>query len=158
NEGAVAAANAAKEAADIRVSNVLPAERATADAELEQAQVDLTKTVVRAGVSGRVEQFLLRVGDVVNPLMRPAGILTPGGAGQTREAGFNQIEAQIVKPGMIAEVPCVTKPFAIIPMVVADVQDVIAAGQFRGGEQLVEVQQVTKPGTLLAHLQPLFKG
>jgi hypothetical protein len=43
-------------------------------------------------------------------------------------------------------------------MVVTDVQDFIAAGQFRGGEQLVEVQQVTRPGTLLVHLEPLYKG
>jgi hypothetical protein len=38
------------------------------------------------------------------------------------------------------------------------VQDYIAAGQFRGGEQLLEAQQVTKPGTLLVFLEPLFKG
>ena len=42
---------------------MLPAEKASAEAELAQAQVELDKTVVRAGVSGRVEQFFLRVGD-----------------------------------------------------------------------------------------------
>src|ERR1051325_4215244 len=90
NEGGVAAANAAKEAADIRVASVLPAERASAEAELAQAQVDLDKTWVRAGVNGRVEQFFLRVGDIVNPLMRPAGVLIPEGAGQrSLQAGFN---------------------------------------------------------------------
>jgi hypothetical protein len=50
-----------------------------------------------------------------------------------------------MKAGMIAEVTCISKPFTIIPMVVSDVQDYIAAGQFRGGEQLVEAQQVSKP-------------
>jgi multidrug resistance efflux pump len=159
NEGAVAAATAAKEAAEIRLASVLPAEKASAEAELAQAQVELTKTVVRAGVDGRVEQFTLRVGDIVNPLMRPAGVLIPDGAGQrSLQAGFNQIEAQIMKPGMIAEVTCVTKPFQVIPMVVTDVQDYIAAGQFRGGEQLIDPQQVTRPGTLLAFLEPLYKG
>ena len=59
---------------------------------------------------------------------------------------------------MIAEVTCVSKPFTIIPMVVTAVQDYIAAGQFRGGEQLLEAQQVTKPGTLLVFLEPLYKG
>lgn len=158
-EGGLAAANAAKQAAEIKVSSVLPAEKASAEAELAQAQVDLDKTVIRAGVNGRVEQFFLRVGDLVNPMMRPAGILIPDGAGQRGlQAGFNQIEAQIMKPGMIAEVTCVTKPFTVIPMVVTDVQDYIAAGQFRGGEQLLEAQQVTRPGTLLAFLEPLFKG
>jgi hypothetical protein len=43
-------------------------------------------------------------------------------------------------------------------MVVTDVQDYIAAGQFRGGEQLVDAQQVTRQGTLLTLLEPLYKG
>ena len=159
NQGAVAAAEAAKEAASIRVSGVLPAEKASAEAELAQAQVELDKTVVRAGVSGRVEQFFLRVGDVVNPLMRPAGILIPEGAGQrSLQAGFNQIEAQIMKTGMIAEVTCVSKPFMVIPMVVTNVQDFIAAGQVRAADQLIDAQQVTKPGTLLTFLEPLYEG
>ncbi|MBV8837068.1 MAG: HlyD family secretion protein, partial [Alphaproteobacteria bacterium] len=159
HEGAVSAAVAAKDSADLKVSNVLPAQKASGEAEFAQAQVELAKTTIRAGVDGRVEQFFLRVGDVVNPLMRPAGVLIPEGAGQRGlQAGFNQIEAQIMRPGMIAEVTCVAKPFTIIPMVVTDVQDVIAAGQFRGGEQLMDVQQVTRPGTLLAFMEPLFPG
>ena len=92
----------------------------------------LSKTVVYAGVSGRVEQFILRVGDVVNPLMRPAGILIPAGAGRANlVAGFNQIEAQVMKVGMTAEATCTSKPWTIIPMVVTQVQDFIAAGQVR---------------------------
>ena len=43
-------------------------------------------------------------------------------------------------------------------MVVSDVQNYIAAGQFRGGEQLIDPQQVTRPGTLLVFLEPLYKG
>jgi multidrug resistance efflux pump len=74
------------------------------------------------------------------------------------QAGFGQIEAQIMKVGMAAEVTCVSKPFAIIPMVVTGVQDYIAAGQFRGGEQLIDAQQVARPGTLLVFLEPLYKG
>jgi multidrug resistance efflux pump len=157
--GAIDAATAAKQSIEERISTLLPAEKASADAALQQAQVDLDKTFVRAGVNGRIEQFVLRVGDVVNPLMRPAGILIPEGAGQrSLQAGFGQIEAQIMKPGMIAEVACVSKPFSIIPMVVTEVQNYIAAGQFRGGEQLLDPQQVTRPGTLLVFLEPLFKG
>jgi multidrug resistance efflux pump len=157
--GAIDAATAAKQNAEERLSTFLPATKASAEAQLNQAEVELEKTVIRAGVSGRVEQFALRVGDIVNPLMRPAGILIPEGAGQqSLQAGFGQIEAQIMKPGMIAEVTCVSKPFTIIPMVVTDVQDYIAAGQFRGGEQLIDVQNVARPGTLLAFLEPLYKG
>ena len=150
--------SAAKDAATFRETTLLPAERASAEAALAQAQVDLDKTYVRAGVSGRVEQFALRVGDVVNPLMRPAGILIPADAGQNiLQAGFGQIEAQVLKPGMIAEATCVSKPWAVIPMVITSVQDYIAAGQFRGGEQLVDVQAIVRPGTILAHLEPLYK-
>jgi multidrug resistance efflux pump len=156
---AIAAAEAAKKSAEERVATLLPAQKSSAESALEQAQVELNKTVVRAGVSGRVEQFALRVGDLVNPLMRPAGILIPEGAGERGlQAGFNQIEAQIMKPGMVAEITCVSKPFTVLPMVVTNVQDYIAAGQFRGGEQLVDPQQVAKPGTLLVFLEPLFKG
>jgi hypothetical protein len=60
--------------------------------------------------------------------------------------------------GMIAEVTCVSKPFTVIPMVVTDVQQYIAAGQVRGGEQLLDPQQVKQPGTLIAFLEPLYKG
>jgi multidrug resistance efflux pump len=156
---AVAAAEAAKTSANERLSTLLPAQKASAEAALDQAQVELDKTVVRAGVSGRVEQFALRVGDLVNPLMRPAGVLIPEGAGQrSLQAGFGQIEAQIMKPGMAAEVTCVSKPFTVIPMVVTSVQDYIAAGQFRGGEQLVDPSQIKQPGTLLVFLEPMYKG
>jgi multidrug resistance efflux pump len=158
-QGAIDAATAAKQQAEERIAALLPAQKASAEAALEQAEVELKKTVIRAGVDGRVEQFALRVGDVVNPLMRPAGILVPEGAGQrVLHAGFAQIEAQIMKVGMIAEVTCASKPWTIIPMVVTEVQDYIAAGQFRGGEQLIEAQQVTRPGTLLVSLEPLYKG
>jgi multidrug resistance efflux pump len=157
--GDIAAATAAKQGAEERVSTLIPAQKASAEAELAQAEVELNKTIVRAGVSGRVEQFTLRVGDIVNPLMRPAGVLIPDSAGQSGlQAGFDQIESQIMKIGMAAEVTCVSRPFAVIPMVVTGVQDYIAAGQFRGGEQLIDPQQVARPGTLLVTLEPLYKG
>jgi multidrug resistance efflux pump len=158
-QAGIDAATAAKRSAVSRVATLLPAEKASAEATLAQAQVDVDKTVIRAGVDGRVEQFVLRVGDVVNPLMRPAGILIPEGAGQqVLQAGFGQIEAQVMKEGMAAEATCISKPWTIIPMVVTTVQDYIAAGQFRGGEQLIEAQNVARPGTILVFLEPLYKG
>ncbi|MGY3617689.1 HlyD family secretion protein [Bradyrhizobium sp. USDA 10063] len=158
-QAGIDAAAAVKQSAALRVSTLLPAEKASAEAALAQAQVDLDKTFIRAGVDGRVEQFLLRVGDVVNPLMRPAGILVPEGAGRrSLQAGFGQIEAQVMKEGMVAEATCISRPWVIIPMVVTTVQDYIAAGQFRGGEQLIEAQNVARPGTILVFLEPLYKG
>jgi len=154
----VAAVTAAKDATEARVNVVLPSDRATAEASLAQAQVDLDKTVVRAGVTGQLQQFTLRVGDIVNPLMRPAGVLVPDNDTKRLQAGFGQIEAQVMKAGMIAEVACISNPWTIIPMVVTYVQEYIPAGQFRGGEQLVDPQQVTRPGTILAVLEPLYEG
>ena len=157
-QAAIDAAAAAKESAQAQVSTLLPAARASAEAALDQAQVELDKTIIRAGVDGRVEQFLLRPGDIVNPLMRPAGILIPEGAGQRGlQAGFNQIEAQVLKPGMVAEAACSSLPWTIIPMVVTSVQDYIAAGQFRGGEQLID-PSTARPGTIVAFLEPLDKN
>ncbi|WP_262297832.1 HlyD family secretion protein [Microvirga sesbaniae] len=156
-QGTIDAATAAREQAETRISTLLPAEKASAEAELAQAQVELDKTVVRAGVNGQVEQFTLRVGDVVNPLMRPAGVLIPEGAGRGRlQAGFGQIEAQVMKVGMVAEATCASKPWTVIPMVVTGVQDFIAAGQIRSGEQLLDAQQVVRPGTILVFLEPLY--
>ena len=157
-KGGVAAAEAAKQATESRLSTLLPAEKASAEAALAQAQVDLDKTVIYAGVDGQVEQFALRPGDFVNPF-RAAGVLIPKGAGRRAiQAGFSQIEAQVMKVGMAAEVVCISKPLRIIPMVVTDVQDFIAAGQFRGGEQLIDAQQVTRPGTLTVFLEPLYEN
>jgi multidrug resistance efflux pump len=158
-KGQVAAAEVAKQTAEERVNSLLPAQLATAQAVLQQAKVDLEKRVVYAGVSGRVEQFILRVGDVVNPLMRPAGILIPEGAGRGRiQAGFNQIEASVLRPGLIAEALCVAKPMTIIPMVVVDIQGVIAAGQVRAGDLLIDVQQAAKQGTITVFLEPLYEN
>ncbi|MCB8820606.1 HlyD family secretion protein [Microvirga rosea] len=158
-QGSINAAMAAKAQAEARLSILLPAEKASAEAEMAQAQVELDKTVVKAGIDGRVEQFTLRVGDIVNPLMRPAGVLIPDGAGRGRlQAGFAQVEAQVMKIGMAAEVTCASKPWTVIPMVVTGVQDFIAAGQIRSGEQLIDPQQVARPGTILVFMEPLYEG
>ncbi|MBR0948273.1 MULTISPECIES: HlyD family secretion protein [Bradyrhizobium] len=158
-QGALDAATASKQSAMTRLSALLPAEKATAEAALAEAQVDLDKTFIRAGVDGRVEQFGLRPGDIVNPMIRTAGVLIPEGAGRRAlMAGFGQIEAQVMKVGMVAEATCISKPWVVIPMVVTNVQDYIAAGQFRGGEQLIEAQNNVRPGSILVFMEPLYKG
>lgn len=158
-KGAVVAAIASKEALRTRISTLLPAQKASAEAAARQARIDIDKTVVRAGVAGTVQQFTLRVGEVVNPLLRPAGILVPAEAGRaTLIAGFSQIEAQVIRRGMIAEATCIGKPYTIIPLVVTDVQEVIAAGQVRASDQLVDAQQFARPGTLTTVLEPLYPG
>jgi multidrug resistance efflux pump len=158
-QGGVDAAESAKQGIETRISTVLPAQKASTEATLAEAEVELAKTVVRAGVTGRVEQFALQVGDIVNPMARPAGVLIPTTSFRpSLQAGFGQIEGQVMKPGMLAEVTCISLPWKIIPMVVVRVQNFIAAGQFRGGEQLIDVAQAARPGTILAILEPLYEG
>jgi len=63
-----------------------------------------------------------------------------------------------MKPGMIAEATCVAKPVTIIPMVVTEVQDYIAAGQVKPTDVLIDAQQAARPGTLTVFLEPLYEG
>ena len=81
------------------------------------------------------------------------------GAGQGQlMAGFHQIEGQVLKAGLTAEVTCLSKPWVIIPMVVTRVQDYIAAGQVQAADRLIDAQQVTQPGTITVFLEPIYKG
>lgn len=160
-EAGVLAAQAARQAVAARISDALPAERASAVAALAQAEAELDKTIIRAGVSGRVEQFLLQVGDVVNPFARPAGVLVPddlGARSPRLAAGFSQIEARVLRPGLLAEASCASLPWTVIPMVVTQVQGFVAGGQLRGGDQLLDATQFSRPGTVLAVLEPLYEG
>ena len=109
------------------------------------------------GSTESLEQFTLRKGDVVNRMMRPAGVLIPSEAGRWGLiAGFNQLAAQVMKVGMVAEVACSSKPMTVIPMVVTNVQDLIAAGQVQASDQLIDAQQAAQPGTLTVYLEPMF--
>lgn len=158
-KGTLAAAQASKESIQTQINVLLPAQKASAEAALKQAQVDLEKMTVYAGTDGMVTQFTLHLGDIVNPLMRPAGVLVPKDAGgQGIVAGFNQIEAQVLTVGMIAEITCVSKPYSIIPMVVTEVQESIAAGQVRSSDQLFDPAKVQAPGTVTVFLEPLYEG
>ena len=81
--GALETARAQKVATERRLQVLLPAQQASAEAALEQAQVELDKMVVYAGVTGTLEQFALQPGDFVSPILRPAG-LVPDVVGRRR--------------------------------------------------------------------------
>ncbi|HRO10717.1 HlyD family secretion protein [Amaricoccus sp.] len=157
-QGAVDAAVAGKAAVQSQIDFALPAEKASAEAALFEAEVALSKALVVAGTSGIVQQFALRPGDIVNPLLRPAGILVPDRAVTGLAAGFGQIESQIIRIGMVGEVTCPAIPFTVIPVVVTDVQDVIASGQIRPTDQLQDISAFARPGTITAIMEPLFEG
>jgi multidrug resistance efflux pump len=150
---------AAKASLEAQIATLLPSQRASAEAALAQAEADLAKTTVYAGVDGWVEQFILRPGDLVSQVMRPAGILVPLAAGRgVIEAGFGQIEAQVIREGMIGEIACIAKPFTVVPVVITQIQSVIAAGQIRPTDLLVDPMNAPPPGTITAYMEPLFAG
>lgn len=159
--GGVEAAQANIAAAQTQISDVIPAQRQSAQRQLEQAQVALDKTVIYAGVDGQVSQFYLQRGDYVNPILRPAGVLIPSSGPESGRfqiaAGFNQLSAQVIKPGTITEVVCMSKPFSVIPMVVTRVQPVVAAGQLKPSDVLLDAQQRARPGSLTVVMEPLYE-
>ena len=159
--GSVEAAQANIAAAQTQISDVIPAQRQSAQRQLEQAQVALDKTVIYAGVDGQVAQFYLQRGDYVNPILRPAGVLIPSSGPESGRfqiaAGFNQLSAQVIKPGTITEVVCMSKPFSVIPMVVTRVQPVVAAGQLKPSDVLLDAQQRARPGSLTVVMEPLYE-
>jgi multidrug resistance efflux pump len=157
-QGALDAATASRDRILAQIEKQLPARRESAMAALKEAQVELDKTLITAGSDGIVQQFTLQPGDIVNPMLRPAGILVPERKVDGLLAGFGQIESNVVKIGMVGEVTCIAKPWQIIPVVVTDVQEVIAAGQVRPTDQLFDVAQFAKPGTITVILEPLYLG
>ncbi len=158
-EAAVEAALSNQHAIETRINVQYPAQRASAVATLDQAETEISKLLVVAGVDGQIQQFALQPGDYVNPILRPAGILIPAGSGENRfQAGFNQVNNQVIKVGMLAEITCLSAPLRIVPMVVVLVQDVIPAGQFRTSDRLVDLQEYARPGTVSVAMEPLYPG
>lgn len=158
-EGGLAAAIANRELVETKISVALPARLESARARLKEANAALTKTTVRAGVDGTVTQFNLRVGDVVNPMLRPAGLLVPADTAHARiAAGFGQIEAKVIKVGMVAEIACAAVPFTVIPMIVTEVQSSIGAGQVAASDRVQDVSQMMRPSSITAILEPLYSG
>lgn len=158
-EGALKSARAQLEMVEARIASVLPAQRAVAEAALNQALTEIEKATVYAGSAGTVKQFKLEPGDIVNPILRPAGILVPETSGVGRfQAAFGQISAPVIRRGMLAEITCAARPLEVIPMVVTNVQGTIASGQLRPTDQLIDLQDRKRPGTILATLEPVFPG
>lgn len=153
------AARSQKQSLVAQITVLLPAQVAAAEASVAEAQVTLDHRTVTASIDGTLTQFTLRPGDILNPMIRTAGVLVPKDAGKGYlQAGFSQIEAQVLRPGMTAEALCYSQPFTVIPMVVTGVQSVIATGQFQATDRLVDPAAAPPPGSVLTLLEPMFEG
>ncbi len=158
-QGGIDTAEAQVAAAETQISTLLPAQRASAEAALAEAQTALDKTVVYAGTKGELQQFALQAGDFVTAIGRPAGVLVPPEVFRNAfVAGFGQISAQQITTGMVGEMTCAAVPFAIIPVRVADVQTFLPSGQFRPSDQLLDIQDMQRPGSFMVSLAPIFEG
>ncbi|WP_019028451.1 HlyD family secretion protein [Colwellia piezophila] len=144
------------------LDTILPAKKVSAIEKLNTALVEQGKRTIYAHIDGELQQFALQQGDFVNPMFRSAGIIVPSsGKASGKEAvqaGFNQLTANVIKVGTFAEITCMSKPFTIIPMKVAHVQSVIASGQIRTVETLLDIRERARPGTLTVRLVPLYEG
>ena len=56
------------------------------------------------------------------------------------------------------EITCASKPLVMIPMIVTEVQGAIAGGQSRPTDQLIDIRDRARPGTVMAVMEPLFDG
>ena len=125
NKAGLAAAKAEQGSSQAMVSTILPAKVASAIEVLNSALVEEGKRTVYAHIDGELQQFSLQPGDFVNPMIRPAGMIVPTqGLASGREgvqAGFNQVNAGVLKVGTFAEITCLSKPFIIIPMKIVNV-------------------------------------
>lgn len=156
-EAAVEAAEAGLQAVEDKIKVQLPAQRDSAVARLAEAETAIEKTTVYASVDGYMEQFALFPGDLVNPFVRPAGVLIPTDSGENRfQAAFGQLTGPVLYEGMLAEISCMSRPFKIYPMVITQVQEVIPTGQFRAQEMLVDPANTPRPGSIIAIMEPLY--
>ncbi len=158
-QGQLDAAQAKRDVVQARISTLMPAERKRAEAELAQAETEIKQATVFAGTDGTLKQFVLKPGDIVNPILRPAGILVPTSSGRGRFiASFQQINAQVLHVGMLAEITCPSQPLSVIPMRMTKIQDAITTGQIRPTDQLIELEERLRPGTILVVLETIFEG
>lgn len=155
-EAEVAAAQASLDSAQLKLDEVLPAQRATAVAALEQANVNLDNTKVRSQVSGVVEQLTLNVGARAGQTnLGPAMLIVPDAPAHVA-AGFSQMARAVLHEGMAAEIVCMTSlnvsmTNAVLPARVTRIQNVIAAGQTPPTGQLLEPSQLVNAGSIVVH-------
>ena len=131
-QGSLDAATASKQSAWTQVTALIPAEKASAEAALAEAQVDLDKTL-----SGRHERP--RGAVPAAPRRHRRSEFAARGHPDPRRRwaarayrGIGQIEGQVMKVGMVAEATCISKPWVIIPLVVTNVQNLHRSGPVQG--------------------------
>lgn len=164
-EAKVAQSQALLDEANLQLNEVLPAQRESANAQLEQAKVELAKTTVRSQVDGVVDQVTLHVGArAAQFAANPAMLIIPDrDEAHPRRvvAGFSQVARSVLYVGMPAEVACDTNfnvgmVDAVLPARITAIQPEIAAGQIAPTGRLLEPSEFSKRGEVVAALDMVY--
>ena len=164
-EAKVAQAEAQLDAANLQLHDVLPAQRESAKAALNQAQVELTKTVVQSQVDGVVDQLTVHVGARASQVAsNPTMLIIPDRdeAHPKRVfAGFSQVARSVLYVGMPAEVACdtnfnVAMTDSVLPARVTAIQPEIAAGQVAPTGRLLEPSEFSTRGEIAVLLEMVY--
>lgn len=157
----VRAAEAQLDAAKVQLTEILPAQRASAVAALDQAELALGNTVTLSRVSGTVEQVTLNRGSrVASVPMSPAMLIVPDRTEKERGrivAGISQVSRTELYVGMAAEVACdsnfnIGMRDTVLPARIARIQDPISSGALAPSGRLMEPSQSAKRGDVVVHL------
>ncbi|KZL20227.1 Inner membrane protein YiaV precursor [Pseudovibrio axinellae] len=157
----VKSAKAQLAAAKVQAHSILPAQLASAQSALNQAEIDLDKTEVRSFVNGTVEQVTLHKGSrAAQAAMSPAMVIIPDRslAESSRiVAGFSQVSHTELYEGMAAEIACesnfnISMANTVLPARITRIQDMISSGQMAPSGRLMEPGERVKRGQVVAHL------
>ncbi|WP_158966551.1 HlyD family secretion protein [Chachezhania sediminis] len=153
------------ETAQLKASQLLPAQLAAAQAELDKANLELSYTRVTSSVSGQIEQITLNVGDRAAEIpLKPSMLIVPDrGPDYPSEivAGFTQVNATVIHPGMPAEVACRNNinnsmDGTVLPVRIKRIQNVISTGQVAPTGVLLQPSDRPVPGDVLAFMELVY--
>ena len=155
-------AQALMDEANIQLTDVLTAQRESAEAALEQAKVELAKTTVRSQVHGVVDQLTLHIGARASQIAaKPSMLIVPDRDESHPKrvfAGFSQVARSVLYVGMPAEVACdtnfnVAMVDSVLPARIVAIQPEIAAGQIAPTGKLLEPREFLNRGEVAVLLE-----
>lgn len=166
-EAALAASEAQLGLSRTELTDVLPAARRSAAADLRSAKVDLKMTEVRAFSTGSISQLALSVGSPASRLiLSPAMIIIPDRSEEVPVrlvAGFSQVARGILHVGMPAEIACdsnsnLAMKNAVMPARISSIQPAIAVGQVVPSGKLLELNSQVQRGSIVAYFELAYKN
>ena len=157
-EAGLTEARIALREAQLQLVSILPAQRQSAIAQVNKAQVKLDETQTRSLVSGTIQQVTLNVGDRASMFaIRPSMVIVPD-RNPVIVAGFSQVARAVLRVGMAAEIACTSNVNiemrnSILQARVSAIQDVIASGQLQPTGKLLEPRDLPRQGELVVFLK-----